>query len=113
MKYFSRLEHLSIRLSTLVRMPFAVYTNLYSSISSSHLKSLTIIDDPDEAITLPENISFPNLRNLSLGLLTMFDIQRILQSSPQLSYLKCSLNSEQSNFQFEETISTNLRRLYS
>jgi hypothetical protein len=112
MKSFCILEHLSIRLCKLVRMPTAVYTNLYSSISlSSELKSLTIIDDPDEMITLPVHLSFPNLRHLSIGLLTMFDIQRILQSAPQLSSLKFSLNSEQSNISLEENIETNLTRL--
>jgi hypothetical protein len=112
MKYFSHLKHLSIRLSTLVRMPSVVYKNLYSSISSSsHLKSLTIIDDPDEPILLPDYLSFPYLRNLTLGLLTMFDVQRIIQSAPELNSFKFHLNSEQSNIQFEQNIQTNITRL--
>jgi hypothetical protein len=112
MEYFSNLNHLSIRLSTLVRMPSAVYTNLYRSVLSSDLKSLTIIDDPDEPIVIPENVNLPYLRNLTLGSLTMFDIQRILQSAPELNYLKFHLNSEQSNLQFEQNIQTNITRLY-
>jgi hypothetical protein len=111
MKYFSNLKHLSIRLSTLVRMPSVVYTNLYSSISNSNLISLTIIDDPDEPIILPENLHFPYLKNLTLGSLTMFDIQRILQSAPQLNYFKFHLNADQSNLQFEQNIQTNITRL--
>ncbi|UJR20104.1 hypothetical protein I4U23_023238 [Adineta vaga] len=111
MKYFSELEHLSIRLSTLVRMPTMVYTNLYSSIANSSLKSLAIHDDPDEPITLPEHLSLPNLTKLTLGSLTMFDIQRILQSAPKLSYLKFHLNSDQSNRYFEHNLSTNITEL--
>ncbi len=109
MKYFSNLQHVSIRLSTLVRMPSMVYTNLYSSISISHLKSLTILDDPDEPILLPEKISFPDLTNLTLGSLTMFDVQRIIQSAPKLSFFKFHLNSEQSNLQVEQNIQTNIK----
>ncbi|CAF1265165.1 unnamed protein product [Adineta steineri] len=111
MKYFSKLEHLSIRLSTLVRMPSIVYTNLYSSVLCSSLKSLTIIDDPDEPITLPENMSLPYLKNLTLGSLTSFDIQKIFQAAPKLSYFKFHLNSEQSDTQNEQCINTNITRI--
>jgi hypothetical protein len=92
-------------------MPSMVYTNLYSSISCSDLISLTIIDDPDEPIILPENLDLPDLRNLTLGSLTMFDVQRIIQSAPQLRYFKFHLNSEQSNRQVEQNIQTNITRL--
>lgn len=111
MKYFSHLKHLSIRLSTLVRMPSAVYTNLYSSISSSNIKSLTIIDDPDEPIKLPEKIHFPYLRNLTLGSLTIYDVQKILQSAPELNYFKFHLNADQSNFKIEQNLQTKITSL--
>jgi hypothetical protein len=112
MKDFSHLQHLSIRLSTLVRMPSVVYTNLYSSISSSfYLKSLTIIDDPDEPIQLPEHLYFPSLRNLTFGSLTMFDVQRIIQSAPELDYFKFHLNSDQSTIPFEQNLRTKITRL--
>jgi hypothetical protein len=112
MKDFSHLQHLSIRLSTLVRMPSVIYTNLYSSISSSlYLKSLTIIDEPDESIQLPENLYFPSLRNLTIGSLTMFDVQRIIQSAPELDYFKFHLNSDRSNFLFEQNLQTKITRL--
>ena len=112
MKWFSRLKHLSIRLSNLVRMPSAVYTNLYSSISSSmSLQSLTIVDDPNEGIIFNEILlHFPSLKYLSLGSLTLFDIGRILQSAPNLDSLKCHLNVDQSTYQLKENFSTNLTR---
>lgn len=112
MKYFCHLKHLSIRLSTLVRMPSTVYQNLYSSIASENFKSLTIIDDPDEPIQLPEKLYFPSLRYLTLGSLTFINVQNILKSSPNLNYFKFYLNTDQSNHSIEEYIQTNLTRLY-
>ena len=113
MKHFSELKHLSIRLNNSVRMPSAVYTNLYSSISSSmHLRSLTILDDPNEEIFFDEKLFFPSLKYLTLGLLKFIDIERILQSSPNLDSFKCHLNSTQSNNRLKDDFSTNLTRLF-
>lgn len=112
MKHFPDLEHLSIRLSTLVRMPAMVYTNLYSAIfSHCSLKSLTIHDDPDEPITLPSHLSLPHLRRLTLSSLTLFDVQQLLQSAPQLTALKFHLNADQSTRPADHFPSTNLTAL--
>jgi hypothetical protein len=115
MEHLSVLRHLSIRFSTLVRMPFVVYNNLYSSVFSSSkcsLQSLTILDDIDEPIILPEFLHLPYLRNLTLGLLTMLDVQRILQAAPKLNYFKFHLNTDQSNQQIQYNLKTNITSLY-
>jgi hypothetical protein len=115
MEHLSVLRHLSIRLSTLVRMPVVVYNNLYSSIfssSKSSLQSLTILDDIDEPIILPEIIHLPYLRNLTLGLLTISDVQRILQAAPKLNYFKFHLDTDQSNQQIQFSLKTNITSAY-
>jgi hypothetical protein len=115
MEHLSVLRHLSIRFSTLVRMPFVVYNNLYSSVFSSSkcsLQSLTILDDIDEPIILPEFLHLPYLRNLTLGLLPMLDVQRILQAAPKLNYFKFHLNTDQSNQQIQYNLKTNITSLY-
>ena len=104
---FDQLEHLSIRLPSLVRCSSFVYSNVYSSICKCRrLKSLSIIDDPDELISLPDELHFVDLKHLTLGLLTKFDLEKVLVHCSNLKTLKCSLfvekiNNDRMKFSFE------------
>jgi len=87
---FDQLEHLSIRLPSLVRCSSFVYSNVYSSICKCRrLKSLSIIDDPDELISLPDELHFVDLKHLTLGLLTKFDLEKVLV---HICRFKCRTN---------------------
>ena len=111
MKYLPNIEHLSIRLSRLGRMESVISKDVYSSLLSSsecQLKSLEILDEFNESIILPDYLNLPYLKNLTLGSLTMFDVQKIIQSASKLRYFKFYLNSEQSNFRTEQNIQTNI-----
>ena len=107
---FDQLEHLSIRLPSLVRCSSFVYSNVYSSICKCRrLKSLSIIDDPDELISLPDELHFVDLKHLTLGLLTKFDLEKVLVHCSNLKTLKCSLfvekiNNDRSQFSFETNL---------
>ena len=107
---FDQLEHLSIRLPSLVRCSSFVYSNVYSSICKCRrLKSLSIIDDPDELISLPDELHFVDLKHLTLGLLTKFDLEKVLVHCSNLKTLKCSLfvekiNNDRMKFSFETNL---------